>query len=216
MNINICFFKLTKNLSQSNELVLRNVINEHAQKAMHLLKINNINIVVYPKKELTVPEVGAGGYAPNSDWIQIAVDPTRTDIEIKEIIEKKVPLSVYHEINHVARWLTVGYGEKIPETLISEGLAIVFAERNWSLFRASWGEYSEAEIKTFLEILRHRDAKSKYNHSEWFFGKGKPKWLGYKVGTYIVRKVLLDNKISIEELTKLSANEVLKLSGVKL
>lgn len=216
MNINICFFKLTKNLSQSNELFLRKVINEYAQKAMHLLKIENINIVVYPKKELTIPEVGAGGYAPNGDWIRIAIDPTRTDIEIKEIIENKIPLSVYHEINHVARWLTVGYGEKIPETLISEGLAIVFAEKNWSTFRAPWGEYSEAEIKTFLEILRHRDVKSKYNHSEWFFGKGKPKWLGYKVGAHIVRKALLNSKISIEELTKLPAGEVLKLSGVEL
>lgn len=216
MDINICFFKLAKNLSQANDLFLHKVIYEHAQKAMHLLKINNINIVVYPKKELTIPEVGAGGYASNSDWIQIAVDPTRTDIEIKEIIENKIPLSVYHEINHVARWSTVGYGEKIPETLITEGLAIVFAEKNWSAFRAPWGEYSETEIKTFLEILRHRDVKSKYNHSEWFFGKGKPKWLGYKVGAYIVRKALLNSKISIEELTKLPAGEVLKLSGVNL
>lgn len=216
MNVNVCFLKSTKNLSQANESFLRSVIDEHAGKAMTALLIGDIDITVRPKKEFTVPEVGSGGYAPNGNEIRIAVDSTRTNKEIEEIIKDKVPLSIYHEINHVARWRTVGYGEKIPETLISEGLAIVFAEQKWPKFKAPWGEYDEIEIKNYLEILRNRDVKSKYNHSEWFFGKGQSKWLGYKVGAFIVRQALLNSNKSIEELTKISASKVLKLSRVNL
>lgn len=194
---------------------MRRIINSHAKNACKSLGISNVNIIIYSNKEQTIPTVGVGGYAPNADWIQIAIDPTKPDNLLKEIIEKIVPLSIYHELNHVARWRTVGYGNNIPETFITEGLAIVFAEKNWVTFKAPWGNYSEQDIKKYLKLIRER-SNSEYNHSEWFFGKGKPKWLGYKVGKFIVEKAIQNSGLAVEKLTKMSAGEILELSKVKL
>lgn len=94
-------------------------------------------------------------------------------------------------MNHVARWNKKGHGNTLMDAIISEGLAIVFAEENWNLFEAPWGKYGQGEIKKYLQFLNKRNKKQDLNcnHAEWFFGKGKPIWLGYKAGSFIIRAI---------------------------
>ena len=217
MKINTFLFEVKNSISVRNQELIKEVVFKHATVAAQKLNIDFINIVIYPNHDLTIPKVGSGGFAPNSDWIRLAIDPRRKDEEVENIIKNIIPLSVYHEMNHVARWMKPGYGTSLMEVIISEGLAIVFAEENWNLFVAPWGKYTKNEIAKYLLVLKKRNRKKdkNYDHAEWFFGKGKPNWIGYKLGAYIIRKVRENcPKIGIEELVNMDAEKIIKLSGI--
>ena len=163
--------------------------------------------------------MGSGGFAPNSEWIRIAIDPFRREKDVEYIIKNIVPLNVYHEMNHVARWNKPGYGSTLLDAIISEGLAVVFAEENWDFFEAPWGKYGKKEIKKYMELLnkRSKNKDNNYNRAEWFFGKGKPNWLGYKLGSFIIREVKNKNpNIDSIVFIHMSSRKIIKLSGMRL
>lgn len=219
MKINIFIFDVKKDISEKNKKLLKKVVFKHAVIAAKKLDINLINIVVYPNHDLTIPKIGAGGYAPNDEWIRISIDPLRREKDIERIIKTIIPLSIYHEMNHAARWNKPGYGYTLLDAIISEGLAIVFAEENWDSFTAPWGEYKKEEIKKYLEILnkRNRSKDNTYNHAEWFFGKSKPSWLGYKIGSFIIRIIKNNNpNIDLSELVHMDSKKIIKLSGLNI
>lgn len=216
MKINIFLFEVKNDISKQNKKLLKKVVRKHAKIAAKKLGIDLINIVIYPNHDLTIPKVGSGGFAPNSEWIRIAIDPCLENKEVEHVIKNIVPLSVYHEMNHVARWRKPGYGNSLIDVIISEGLAIIFAEENWNLFKAPWSEYSQREINKFLELFNRRDKKKdlKYNHAEWFFGKGKPNWLGYKLGSFIIRNVKSKNPdVESLALVHMDSRNIIRLGG---
>jgi uncharacterized protein YjaZ len=99
------------------------------------------------------------------------------------------------------------------EAIISEGLASAFEKDRWSEFTAPWLKWQEKEIKNYLKIFKKKLNKinSTYSHEEWFSGKGKlPKWIGYKLGTYIVESARNNfPKLSWYELNKMKAELIL-------
>jgi hypothetical protein len=219
MKINIIFFKVRKDISEKNKKLIKKIVFRHAKTAMKKLGIDLINVVIYPNHRLVVPKIGAGGFAPSNEWIRLSLDPLRKDKYIEDIIKNVMPLIIYHEMNHVARWTKPGYGNNLMEVIISEGLATIFAGENWNLFQAPWGKYKQNEIREYMEILNNRDKNQdkNYSHSEWFFGKDKPKWMGYKLGAYIVRNVRKRHpKINEKRLVGMNAKKIIKLSGLNL
>lgn len=219
MKINIFLFEVKNDISEKNKKLLKKVVLKHAKVATKKLGIDLINIVIYPNRDLAILKIGSGGFAPNSEWIRIAIDPLREEEDVEYIIKNIIPLSVYHEMNHVARWNKPGYGSTLLEAIISEGLAIVFAEERWDLFRAPWGKYKQNEIRKYLEFLnkRSKSQDNNYNHAEWFFGKGRPNWLGYKLGAFIIREVKKKNpSINSLSLIHMDSKKIIKLSGLNI
>lgn len=214
MKINIFLFDVKNDISNKNKKLIRKIVLEHAKIAAKKLGIDLLNIVIYPNQKLTITRVGSGGFAPNSDWIRLSINPLYNEERVENIIKKIIPLSVYHEMNHVARWKNTGYGSTLMEVIISEGLAIVFAEECWKLFDAPRRRYKNNEIKRYLDILNKRDKKKdgSYNHAEWFFGKGKPNWLGYKLGAYIIRHIRQKYpEINMRDLVCMDADQIIRL-----
>lgn len=119
-------------------------------------------------------------------------------------------------MNHIARWQGPGYGANFIDTVISEGLAIIFAQENWKGFKAPWGEYNKNEVNQFVKYIKANiNTKDKYDHQKWFFGKGEMKWLGYRIGSYIIQKLRDNNpEISLSKLTKMKSLDTFKLSGI--
>ena len=218
--VSINYVKTEPYLSKEEIIFLDRIIKKHALIAGRILDITTVTITVYPKSSWAIPETGEGGYTPSGDWIQIYIDPKNKNYILKEIAEKHLPATIYHEMNHIARWRSAGYGTNLLETIISEGLASVFEKEHWTIFIAPWAEYSEKEIVDSLDILRKRD-KSKdniYNHAEWFYGKGNlPRWIGYKVGIYIIEKARENfPKTTWKELIEMKAKEIIEMSGIKI
>ena len=189
MNINILFLESKNDIFKSTQRkVLRELIKRHVDIAQLSLKISPTNISVYPNKDWCIPEIGIGGYTASEDWIQLSLNLSTFD----KNIEKYLPAVIYHEMHHTKRMSTVGYGESLLEVSITEGLATKYAEEKFPQFSPPWGKYSKSEITKLVKpFLKHKD--DVVDFSEWFLGYGKPHWLGYKVGSYIINSVLEKN-----------------------
>lgn len=216
----IHFLKTKNGLSQETADFLEKTIEKYATEACHLLDIVYVNISVYQNKNFTISETGEGGYAASYDWFHIYIDPTKSENKLKKIISNHIPSTVYHELNHVARWNSVGYGSTLLEAIISEGLASVFESEKWKKSKTPWAKYSQKEILSMLEIFKKRKKTddANYNHQEWFYGNGKlPKWIGYKLGVYIICLIRKNNpEISWKKLMKMNAKKIFKLAKLEM
>lgn len=154
---------------------------------------------------LPIQELAVGGYAPSAGLVVIAVEP-----ENPEFINWRtnLPGTVAHELNHAARWRSVGYGSTLLEALVSEGLATVYE----SLMTGHTPPYAKAradfnELWAEAAPLLHTTG---YGHATWFFGEGHlPRWAGYGLGNELVLKHLKAAQISIQEATQLPASAFL-------
>lgn len=219
MKLTILFLKADPKFFPEQENQIKEVIQEHAEKAAQVLSIDSmVNITVYPSSHSVISETGDGGYTPSGDWIQISIDPERP---LEEILEKHLPGTIYHEMNHIARWNSVGYGTDLLDALVSEGLGTVFEKEMWAETKPLWGTYDSAEITQLLVLtqLREKEQDKFYNHEEWFFGANQkyPRWLGYKVGTHIVEKALKNNpELKSADLITKTTEEIITLSNLDI
>lgn len=217
---NIFILKTAVSVTANIETSLYATIKEHGARAMELLQIGTpVNITVYPNAGWTIPETGEGGYTPTGDWIQISLDLTGKTHEVRTVIEKRLPATIYHEMNHIKRWNTVGFGATFIENLISEGLACAFeleqAEHDVKPFFLA----SESEIKELFTVVASSNDRiqNSYSYFDWFtVGNTEiPKWLGYKLGYYVISEVLnRDPNLKVLGLMDKSAQELISMSGI--
>ena len=208
MILNIVFLKVKKDLSKTEKKRVKEIIYKHALKAGKLLGVDLINIVIHPTKSV-IEETGESGFATD-DWIKIGIDPNRRKNELKKIISEIIPATIYHEMYHIGRDNYLGKSQTLFDSVIAEGLADVFAEEQWPNFHAPWNRYNIKTIKIWLKEFRKKGNSKKYSHDEWFFGAvNKPKWLGYKLGSYIIHSIKEKNR-------KLTALKMIKMPTRKI
>lgn len=118
-------------------------------------------------------------------------------------------VTIAHELHHLARWQTVGYGKTLGEAITSEGFATVYAQIK------THREYpwTQAVVSDELKqkALKEWDSKDTH-HNEWFY-KGKlGRWIGYSIGYQLIYKKYGDNFDIRESLytTSETLKEVLK------
>lgn len=189
IKVKIFHLETGRKIPKELKSLLTKQIKKYASSVGEILKIPVINFTVYSNKDWCIPQTHDGGYTAAPDWIQIFIDPSAKDKLIKQAINKFVPATICHEMHHAKRMSGVGYGDNLLEVAISEGLATIFAEEIITGYIAPWGKYTDKEIKPLLEMFLAGLTVKKYNHAEWFFGEGKPYWLGYKVGAYLIRSI---------------------------
>lgn len=216
----INFLKSEKELRGKEKKLFRKVIEKHSQKASLLLDLDFVNVTIYSNKNFAIPETGEGGYSVSKEWFHLYIDPTRKTSELQKIIEKVIPGTIYHEMNHVARWGTTGYGESLVDAIITEGMASVFAKEFWGEGGDPWTEYTEDEIYKLVEIAKKEGFTKKkgYDHDEWFYGAGElPRWIGYKLGFYFLT-IFRDKNPEMEwnEIVKMTSKEIIDSIGKEL
>ena len=180
-----------------------NAIKEVERYTFSKLKIDwNIDLVVNNRMDfLVIPEDGVGGYTYASDFIISALDLKSMSIpRFKEMLA--------HELCHAARW---GKNDEWMNTLfdgmISEGVATYFnaefAKNNSEkqFFTKTILECSDEENEHILNELRGNLDDKNYDYNTIFFtGNDKlPRWSGYSLGYYLVKKYLEKTHKTIEE-----------------
>jgi uncharacterized protein YjaZ len=107
----------------------------------------------------------------------------------------------------------VGYGASLLEAAVTEGLATVFEEEMDNKHSALYGRY-EKQIHKYIRLFK-KSMKKGFNHSEWFFGSGKfPRWLGYKIGAYVVRSAKQRTGLTTVDMLKMPAKKIYRLSRI--
>lgn len=210
MKTNICILDAGNKIKIKQWDMIKSVVEKHTLLAGNALSLTTMNVSIYSNKDWCINQTGDGGYTASPDWIQFFVDPTKSKL-IPKIIESSFPANIYHEMHHARRMKKVGFGENLLEVVISEGLAIVFAEEMFEKFKAPWGIYSKSEIEKLIKLFDANKWDRKFNYEEWFLGHGKPHWLGYKVGTYIIRELKRRNRgLSCDKMVDVEATDIYK------
>lgn len=168
------------------------------------LNANKIDIIFVNSPYGVISEIGIGGIAPGPHNIYISLDPKRDNWSIKNML-----LTICHESHHCMRWRKPGYGNKIGEEIISEGLATLFEEEvgNETPIYAKV-DISSDEIK---EVKQHLNDKSQYaKHQKWFYGTDEiQKWFGYTYGYKLSKAYSEKVNKSASELVHIEANNIL-------
>ena len=199
--VNILLTEANGNLSNEKEMI-ENAIKMAEEYAFSKLNIDwDIDVLVTNRIPMIIPENGAGGYTFSADFIRINIDD-------KKVTENLISENVVHELCHAARWgKNDEWIKSLFDGLIFEGLACVLEAEfvkdrsEKSLFIKTILERTDEKNEKILEELRGQLDSSRYNYDTIFFNGNNelPRWSGYSLGYYLVKKYLEKTGKKIEE-----------------
>ncbi|MDX6450645.1 MAG: hypothetical protein QOH16_694 [Gaiellaceae bacterium] len=148
---------------------------------------SSIDLVFRDAPFETVQELGIGGLSLDGFTIFMSLDIAR----IGDVLPQQLPLTLAHELHHVARRRLGLDPRTLLDALVTEGLADHFAGDIVGAPGPRW-------TKPFggpngMRIAAR--AEQEYDHicdwPRWFFGAGDlPRWAGYAVGFHLVGQFL--------------------------
>ena len=199
--VNVLLTEANGNLSSNREMII-DAIKTAEEYAFSKLKIDwEIDVLVTNRIPMIIPENGAGGFTFSADFIRINIDD-------KKATENLISENVVHELCHAARWgKNDEWAKTLFDGLIFEGLACVLEaefvkdKSEKSLFIETILECTDDENKKILDLLQDKLDSNEYNYDEIFFnGKSNlPRWAGYSLGYYLVKKYLEKTNKKIED-----------------
>lgn len=165
---------------------------------------DKIDVIFVNAPGSVIPEIGVGGYAPGPHNIYVSLDPKRTDWAANSII-----LTIAHEAHHCMRWRDPGYGSRLGEEIVSEGLATLFEEE----VSGKPPIYAKVKItqREIAEAKAHLKEKSgAADHRRWFFGGDDiQRWFGYTWGYQLCKAYSQATGKAASELISIKAALVL-------
>lgn len=150
---------------------------------------------------ILIPEDGVGGRTIASDFIEFAINGEKAT-------EGLVAEMMVHELCHAARWgKNDEWIDSLFDGLISEGIATYFevefvkeAEEK-TFFIKTVLERSNEENEEILGKLRDKLNSNDYDYNVIFYNGNEdlPRWAGYSLGYYLVKRYLEKTGKTIEE-----------------
>ena len=153
--------------------------------------------------DIIIHEDGVGGRTRTSDFIEFTIDEEKAT-------ENLISEMVAHELCHAARWgKNDEWANSLFDGMISEGIATYFEAEfvkdrtEKMLFIKTILERSDGENEKILEKLRSQLDLNycDYDYDTIFFNGGNelPRWSGYSLGYYLVKKYLKKTGKKIDE-----------------
>ena len=151
--------------------------------------------------DIIIPEDGVGGRTKTSDFIEFAIDEEKAT-------ENLISEMVAHELCHAARWgKNDEWINSLFDGVISEGIATYFEAEfvkdrtEKTVFIKTIFERSDEENEKILDKLRTQLDLNQYDYDTIFFNGNNelPRWAGYSLGYYLVRKYLKKTGKKIED-----------------
>ena len=200
--INVLLANSNGNLRNAGQLI-KEAVKEAETYAFSRLNINwDIDLMITNHITFVlIPEDGVGGRTYWSDLITICVDE-------EKLTKSKMTEMLVHELCHAARW---GKNNEWMNTLfdgiINEGIATYFEaefaknRKEKQFFIKTVLERSDKENEKILEKLRDQLELKSYDYETIFFNGNDelPRWAGYSLGYYLVKRYLERTGKKIEE-----------------
>lgn len=216
--LNITFEDGDYNPSQLEETEIEKVIRETAGELRGLFSSlpDVINVTVqFVSRDLSIVDGAAGRadrHSPEGEVV--VVISTSYDGGVLAATRDGVPTVIYHEFHHMARGWTIQNShehDRIISAVVSEGLAVVFAEKQTGREQIG-NQYPEEVAEWIPEIMALPDGA---NYSHWVSGENPDgrKYIGYRAGKYLIEQALKNSGLSILELSELSEEKILKAAG---
>lgn len=168
----------------------------------------------------TIPEDGISGRTYTSELIVIALDNQQAKITEDAVFE-----TICHEMSHSLRWKKLPeYADTLFQVAILEGLAIVLEEkamaetkrRHTQHFLQTMQKTDKAMFDTITSQLKHTFNSKQYDYDKIFYNGDAclPRWAGYHLGYYLVKKYLETTHTIIYQATLASYQDFEKVLEV--
>lgn len=200
--VNLLLTEANGNLSSSKEIII-NAIKTAYEYVFPKLKVSwDIDLLVTNRLyDIIIPEDGVGGRTRTSDFIEFSINE-------KEATENLISEMVAHELCHAARWgKNDEWIDSLFDGIISEGIAtyleaeFVENREEKTVFIKTILERTDDENEKILEKLRDQLDSNYYDYDTIFFNGNDelPRWSGYSLGYYSVKKYLEKTDKKIED-----------------
>lgn len=173
---------------------IEKIVGETLASVRALMPLDEVGIRVLTDRTLVIPELGIGGRAFSIDEIGLSFDPDSPNLAAS-LSTDLFPL-LAHEMHHIMRMRTVGYGADLLGAMISEGLADQFSVEIAGIDPPPWSNALTADQLTeWRDRARDHWFDSPYDHAGWFLGTDPdiPRWTGYTIGFELTGMFLSDN-----------------------
>ena len=131
-------------------------------------------------------------------------------------VESGLASTFSHELHHLVRGWTINhnqFGPGIHIAMVNEGLANVFSEELTGSRKEGNQPPSAAIAEEWAAEIMELPVNA--NYGEWMFMHPDGRMaVGYRAGTYIIRKAMAESGLSIEEISELSIEEIHALAGL--
>ncbi len=199
--VNLLLTEANGNLSSGREMII-SAVKTTEEYVFPKLKIDwDIDLLVTNRLyDIIIPEDGVGGRTRTSDFIEVAINEKATENLISEMIA--------HELCHAARWgKNKEWINSLFDGIISEGIAtyleaeFVKDREEKTVFIKTILERTDNENEKILEKLRDQLDSNYYDYDTIFFNGNDelPRWSGYSLGYYLVKKYLEKINKKIED-----------------
>lgn len=190
------------NLSDQSEMIAR-AVKTAEEYVFPKLKVDwDIDLLVTNRLyDILIPEDGVGGRTRTSDFIEFAINEEKAT-------ENLISEMVAHELCHAARWgKNDEWINSLFDGIISEGVATYFEaefvknREEKTIFIKTVLERTNEENEKILESLREQLNSNYYDYDTIFFNGNEklPRWAGYSLGYYLVKKYLERTGKKIED-----------------
>ena len=176
----------------------KNAIDAIARETLKLvnakMSVEDVKIRVKNSPNNTIPEIGIGGYNPGQNEIIISINVGFSNID--QSIATELGPTIAHEIHHLKRRRSVGYGSTLFEACITEGLADHFAMEVFGIDPPMWSvSLTNSDLDYWINEAQMVWNNDGYDHSKWFYGTSSniPRWTGYAIGYKLVNDYLSQN-----------------------
>ena len=200
--VNILLTEANGNLS-SNRKMIMDTIKTAEEYVFSKFKVDwDIDLLVTNRLyDIIIPEDGVGGRTRTSDFIEFAINEEKAT---KNLISEMVA----HELCHAARWgKNDEWINSLFDGMISEGIAtyleaeFVKDREEKTVFIKTILERTDDENEKILEKLCDQLDSNYYDYDTIFFNGNDelPRWSGYSLGYYLVKKYLEKTNKKIDD-----------------
>lgn len=184
-------------------VVIKNAIKNAEQYAFPKLNIDWDIDVLFTNRlyDIVIPEDGVGGRTRTSDFIEFAINE-------EKVTESAMSEMLIHELCHAARWgKNNEWINSLFDAVINEGIATYFeaeyagSQAKKQVFIKTILERTDEENEKIYESLREQIDSNYYDYDAIFFNGNDelPRWAGYSLGYYLVKKYLEKTGKKIED-----------------
>jgi hypothetical protein len=214
--LSIVFKEYEDKFSIEERQLIDNIIVHADNKVRSLLPKfpKNIKVIVSITDENVNQLGGVNGRTESNNPPVVIVEVSKVyPGGVKKAIETALSALVFHEFHHLYRGWAIQdnkFGQGISIASVNEGMAVVFSEiytgvtLEGNIYTSNADEWAKEIIKL----------PKNANYSTWMFrhpdGRSA---VGYRAGSFIIRKVMASTGKSILELSDLGPAEILKMAG---
>lgn len=192
--------------------IFARAVTEAANIAAPRIHADDIEIVFAEGRDI-LPELGFCGYLRGPRRIDVVADGGA--IAERGDLAPNLARVLAHEMHHCMRMRSVGYGRRLGEVIVSEGLACHFEREALGgtvpVYASPLRDEEQARVGA---LAAHEWRLPHYDHAAWFLGTDRrklPRFAGYALGYMLVGRFMRASGRRAADLVHTPADDIVAL-----